>query len=196
MGQPTYLNVITESEVSLGIERLFIAGGGTSFGNARVNPQVPPAGFVDLGAVEEDSAKLSVTRKKFKIEAGSPRQVVFVAVDGIEGKFSIKLHSNHWTKFVFASGAGAVVVGTGAKAAMGTSLLPELALLGVADFIDGSQVIHYLPACINDDEVKEEIKSSQNERIELNFVSYGYQSFDYGGQAEWVVCERYYFPPL
>jgi len=103
----TFLNQINGVEVSLGIQRLLVADFGTAYDpltDGRVNPLSPPTGFADLGAVVEDSPSMSVTRTKFKLNAGVPAVQQFSAVIGLEGTFEVALHSNHWRKIQYAFG--------------------------------------------------------------------------------------------
>ncbi len=106
MGQ-TFLNQINEVEVSLGIQRLLVADFGITYDpltDGRIDPANPPTGFADLGAVVEDSPSMSVTRSKFKLNAGLPAVQQFSAVIGMEGTFEVALHSNHWRKIQYAFG--------------------------------------------------------------------------------------------
>lgn len=103
----TYVNKINEVEVSIAVQRLLVANQGTAYDPAsdgRVDPAAPPTGFVDLGAVVEDSPNLTVNRTKFNLDAGVPAVRQFSAVTGLNGTFEISLHSNHWRKVQFAFG--------------------------------------------------------------------------------------------
>jgi hypothetical protein len=75
---------------------------------------------------------------------------------------------------------------------LGTSRLKNYVLLGVGDFIDGVQVVHYFPKVQPAGEFSEEIRPGQNQRIQLKFNAFGVvtgvNSFD-----ELVIAERHYF---
>ena len=104
MAGETFNNEINEVEVSLAIQRLLVAEVGTAWSPARVDFTALPTGFVDLGAVVEDSPSFSVTKSKFQLNAGVPAVTQFEAVVGLEGSFEIALHSNSWRKVQYAFG--------------------------------------------------------------------------------------------
>jgi hypothetical protein len=67
-------------------------------------------------------------------------------------------------------------------------------VLGVADFIDGIQVVHYFPDVEAKGELSEAIKPTENQRIVLSFDAKGYVTTTYGGEKELILGERYWFP--
>jgi hypothetical protein len=73
MGTPTYSNEIKKATVSLGIERLLLAPEGTAYTPARIDISSPPSGFIDVGAVVDDSVSVSITRDIKKLLTGIPK---------------------------------------------------------------------------------------------------------------------------
>jgi len=85
------------------------------------------------------------------------------------------------------------------EAFVGTNEIRESMLLGVTDFIDGSQVIHQFFKVTPGDEFTEEIRPTENERIPLNFNAFGVSRDDIpgaGGKNQLVIARRVYFPTL
>lgn len=66
-------------------------------------------------------------------------------------------------------------------------------ILGLADFIDGSQVVHECLKCSSNDDFTETIHPNMNERIPLGFKLLGIPAV-IGGCADLIVANRYYFP--
>jgi hypothetical protein len=82
---------------------------------------------------------------------------------------------------------------------IGTSQLRNHVLLAVADFIDGSQVVHQFYKVSPGDEFNEVIGPTENERIPLSFNAYGVAESavpGLGGKSELVIARRLYFPTL
>ena len=281
MAEKTFTNLINPVEVSLAIQRLLVADFGS--GNyeptsGRIDLDTLPTGFVDLGAVVEDTPTFSVTRTKFQLDAGLPAVRQFEAVIGLEGSFEISLHSNSWRKAQYAFGNYSAVssvtqittiasvtaqnVVTFANTSSveslvlglqfviaplvaefdkadavetrvvsitsdgltflldptplntivagdftgyydfqqifhGTTAIRQSELLGVADFIDGSQVVHQFFKVTPGDEFTEEIRPTENERIPLSFNAFGVSRSDVpgaGGKSQLVIARRIYFP--
>lgn len=279
MAGESYNNEINEVEVSLAIQRLLVAEEGTTWSPARIDLTSLPAGFVDLGAVVEDSPTFSVTKTKFQLQAGIPQVLQYEAVTGLEGSFEIALHSNSWRKVQYAFGnvsavSSSTLAGTIASVTdrntvtfngttdldslpvgrqfilaptqagwdsadaietrvasiaadgktvyllptpirtpstndvagyyayvenfVGTSQLRNHVLLAVADFIDGSQVVHQFFKVSPGDEFTETINPTENERLGLSFNAFGVSRSDIPGltKSELVIARRVYFPTL
>jgi len=283
MAEKTFTNLINEVEVSLAIQRLLVAefgGGGYEPTSGRIDLDALPAGFVDLGAVVEDTPSFSVAKTKFQLDAGLPAVRQFEAVIGVEGSFEISLHSNSWRKAQYAFGnysavSSATELSTIASvtaknvitfanttdvqslvlgrqfvfAALGsdfdkadaqetrvasitadgltffldptplntpgptdvvgiydfvqifhgTTAIRQHELLGVADFIDGSQVVHQFFKVVAGDEFTEEIRPTENERLPLSFNAFGVSRSDVpgaGGKSQLVIARRIYFPSI
>lgn len=75
----------------------------------------------------------------------------------------------------------------------GGSTIKYYKLLGVADFINGIQVVHQLFKVSPADEVTEEFRPDQNTRIPLNFNALGVET-QIGSCTELVIGDRYQFP--
>lgn len=82
---------------------------------------------------------------------------------------------------------------------IGSTAIRRSTLLGVTDFIDGSQVVHQFFKVTPGDEFTEEIRPTENERIPLSFNAFGISRSDVpgaGGKAQLVIARRVYFPTL
>jgi len=92
MGQ-TYLNQVVDKEVSIAVEQILIAPFPTAWTPAIVSDatDAPPLGFRNLGAVVEDSVTLTVTREKFQLSTGIPKNLQFEAIMGITGTIEASL---------------------------------------------------------------------------------------------------------
>lgn len=75
----------------------------------------------------------------------------------------------------------------------GTSKITKYQLLGVADFIDGVQVVHHIPKVVPGGDYTEELRPDANGRIPLTFNAFGVQE-TIRGNAELITAKRYYFP--
>jgi len=83
------------------------------------------------------------------------------------------------------------------KVAAGTSKIQSFALLGVADFLDGSQVVHYMKKAQAAGDWTETIRPDANPQVAGTWNLLGYQTKDYDfGTTHLIVAERFYFPPI
>lgn len=77
----------------------------------------------------------------------------------------------------------------------GTSKVKEFHILGVADTIDGFQVVHDLqkarPAA---GDMQDAFKPTENGKVQARFQLLGYQTSRYGADTELIVAERFWFP--
>lgn len=278
----TFNNEINPAEVSLAIQRLLIAEfpqGYDPITQGRIDLENLPTGFVDLGAVVEDTPTFSVTRGKFDLKAGIPSVSQFQAIVNLEGTFEVTLHSNSWRKVQYAFGNVTPVSSTTELSTIasvtdrntitfanttdvqslpigrqftiaptaaefdkgdaietrvasitsdgltffllptpihtptandvvgfydvvclyvGTTKIREHVLLGVADFTDGSQVVHEFFKVTPGDEFTEEIRPTENARIPLSFDALGVVRSDIPGvsSSQLVVARRCYFPAV
>jgi hypothetical protein len=78
--------------------------------------------------------------------------------------------------------------------AVGGATIRYFALLGVADFLDGVQVIHKFAKVAPAEEFLEEINPTETGRTALTFNAFGTSSTSYGGSSQLIVAERFYFP--
>ena len=283
MAQNAYTNPINEMEVSIAIERLLIANyPNTTFltSPGRIDVGSPPPSFFDLGAVVEDSPAFKVSREVFALETGIPKVTQYQAVTGLNGEFSVALHSSHWRKAqlalgnysyttsvttigsissvvnrtrvvltctgsaphtngatigrqivlnssgnqdnidaietwiasisTVASGSYDVTFGTVpvrtptagqlmwkydlSRLLVGSSQIKTYVLLGVADFVDGTQIVHHFPKVQPMGEFNENIQPGQNQRTSLSWKAFGIPVTDPLGAQELAVAERFYFP--
>lgn len=109
MTRKSYNNPVDVNEVHLGIEQLLIADYPQAWSPGRINVDSPPAGFVNLGAVVEDTPTFSVERETFDLETGLPMVLQHQEVTRLSGQFTVSLHSNSWRKIQYAFGNYAAV---------------------------------------------------------------------------------------
>ncbi len=100
----TYQNLIVEEEISLAVEQFFIAPEGTSFTMGRVSASSPPAGFVALGAVVEDSPTVNITRGLYQLATGIPAQLQYQKVTEFGAGITATLYSFDPKKVQYALG--------------------------------------------------------------------------------------------
>lgn len=278
----TFNNEINPVEVSLGIQRLLIAEFPQDYNpdtQGRIDLTNLPAGFVDLGAVVEDTPSFQVTRSKFSLAAGLPAVTQFQAVVGMEGTFEVSLHSLSWRKVQYAMGNVSAISSTTELSTIasvtdrntitfanttdiesltvgrqfviaptaaefdkadatetrvasitadgltmfllptpihtptandvvgiydvaclyvGTTKIREHVILGVTDFLDGSQVVHQFFKMTPGEEFTEEIRPSENARVPLTFDAFGVVRNDIPGvsSSQLVLARRCYFPAI
>lgn len=197
----SYDNVIVAEETSLSIETLLIAP--TSPGNiniydpttGRVNISSPPAGFTLIGAVKEDTPNLMIKREKYQLKLGLPKSLQYEAIIGLDGEFKVEVYCKTNDSMKLAMGVDITSISTlGTRLPFGRTTIKHYALIGVADFVDGSQVVHYFPHASVKPEVTEAIKSNDAHMINFGYDMYSYISTIHG--SERIVGERFYFKPL
>jgi len=82
----------------------------------------------------------------------------------------------------------------GTKLPLGGTAIKKWSMIGVADFMNGVQVVHYFPKVSSAGEWAEQIRPDNVGRIAMQFSLYGYSSYTYAGSTEQlIVGERYYF---
>jgi hypothetical protein len=107
MAVPTFRSIdnpISLPDVSLALEHLLIAPYGTSWTPGLVNISSPPAGFLHIGAVTEDSPQLQVTKQFYQLQTGIPKVLRYTAVVGLQGDFQCVAISNRNTRAYWALG--------------------------------------------------------------------------------------------
>jgi len=83
------------------------------------------------------------------------------------------------------------------RLALGTSVLKKYHLLGVADWLDGSQLVHTFPKVSAFGEWTEEIRPSQTGRIPVSFDAFGVTTTSFNsGTSELIVGERVMIQPV
>ncbi len=190
----SYDNQITEAEVSLAIERILIGPSSATWdpSTGRIDIGSPPANFVDLGAVVEDSPTLTITKSKFQLELGIPKALQYEAMMGVKGEMSLSIYGKSNDIAKYGAGTDIVSMGTfGTRIAYGKTTLKKFAILGVADFIDGTQVVHYFHEMSLKPDYVEAIKPDQVGMLALGFDAYSHISTIHGGER--IVGERVYF---
>ena len=81
------------------------------------------------------------------------------------------------------------------RVAAGTNKTPENVLLGVADFLDGNQAVHYMPKASATGDWTEQLRPDGAVQVAISFNLKGYTSTVYdSGATHLIVAERFYFP--
>ena len=190
----SYDNTIIEAEVSLAIERVLIGPYTATWdpSTGKIDISSPPANFIDLGAVVEDSPTLNITRTKFQLELGLPKALQYEALMGVKGEMTLTIYGKSNDIAKYGTGTEIVSIGTqGTRVAYGRTSIQKFAILGVADFIDGTQVVHYFPKMSLKPEYVEAIKPDQVGMLPMGFDAYSHISTIHG--SERIVGERVYF---
>lgn len=203
----SYNNTLVLHEVSVAIEQFLIAPYPQVFSPARIDLANPPAGYVHLGGVVEDTPSLSISREKYQIITGIPRVPQYQAIIGVNGKLEFSLWSNSYHKVQYALGnlwysynsvtttsvttLTTIASGEVFTQYLGTKNINEFALLGVADFINGAQVIHELGRCSPADDWQESFKPDAAGQVPMSFDLLGYET-TLGSCTELIVGKRHY----
>lgn len=192
----SFNNLIDVPNVSLAIEQILIAPSSQGWTPGRIDLDTPPTGFINLGAVVEDQVTLTFTREIFQLETGIPRVLQYSAVTGLRGRLEAQFHtiSNTVMAYILSNVDPRSITG-GTGVAFGTSKQKEWHILGVADCIDGQQVVHDMQkARAGGGDMQDAFRPTQNGRIQGRWELFGYESTDYGADTELIVMERFYFP--
>lgn len=285
MAFKSYANEITVEDVSLALEHLLVAPQGTAWTPGRVDVSSPPAGFLHMGAVQEDSPQLQIQKEQFQLQTGVPRVLQYQAVIGMTGNFQMVFHSarnsrlfhtlggakpyhvantaaTNWNainsvvsrfEVIVASDAHIAAVAAGDllvtdttaniktslneafvssiaaltgntayrvvlsnpdgfpalpvatqpiyevahnRYQMGTVVQPFFRMLGVADFLNGSQVVHDFQKAAPGGQFVEALRNGQDARVPGTFTLFGYTvSTPYDTISQLVLGERFWFSP-
>lgn len=269
----TYSNPITVRDVSLAIEKFIIADFGTAWTPGRIDISSPPAGFRDLGPVDEESPTITISRSQFQVRTGIPQVLQFQAVTSLDARIAFNLQTrdtravihalgsvpSNAAKYIEPSALTSIATGptativtlvaspvnnwyvgdqivtsvtTGGFAAsqvwaqivsinglevhfkdkgfstapsisewvgkpladfvpFGTASSPEYRLIGVADFIDGYQLLHSFDKVQASPEFVENLRASENNKMPFAFNAFGLESTTWANEL--VVGERYMF---
>lgn len=129
---PSYTNAIDTREVSLAIEQVLIAPFGTVTwdpSSGRINVASVPAGFVNLGAVVEDSPVLTITREIYSLKTGLPKVIQYQALMGLGGSFDFSLYSRSPRKIQYALGNAAPLNILGAQTTVASVFASSLTVV-------------------------------------------------------------------
>lgn len=167
----TYNNQAVQTfEVGLAIEQFLIAPFGQTFNPAVVDPGSPPSGFYFMGPVVEDSPSVVITREKYTLDTGLPRSRAYEEILGVSATISFRLYSNSFYQAQFALGNVSTIttittIASGAVQTQyyGLSQITNYALLGVADFTNGYQVVHDFPKVSPSGDFTEEFRQAAPE---------------------------------
>lgn len=187
----SYDNTIVEEEVSLAIEGLLLAPEDTAWTPAKIDIGSPPTGFVNLGAVVEDSPTITVTKEKYQLILGLPKALQFEAIIGVAGEASWQVYAKSNDIARRALGVDIVTISGGTRVPLGTTQLNKYSILGVADLVDGTQIVHSFPEVSAKAEFTEEVRPDDACKLTLGFDAYSYISTIHGDDR--IVGERFYF---
>ena len=193
----TYDNTIVEEEVSLAIERLLIANSTNTYNpetDGKIDIDTPPTGFTDVGAVVEDSPTLTVTREKYQLRLGLPRALQYEQIIGVDGEFAVVVWAKSNDVVAQALGVDAVtctIATNVTRVPFGRTTIKKYGIIGIADFVDGTQVVHYFDEVSVKPEYSENIRPDEAGRIMMGFDCYSHISTIHGDER--IVGERFYF---
>lgn len=200
MAGKSYTNAKRTNEVSLAIEKFFIGAYGASYAGTRFDVDSPAAGFYDMGTVVEDSPTIRVTREKYQLELGIPKTIQYQTVMRVAAEIEFGIYSNtFWqAQFAFANTDLTTVATVGTATAevqyIGKCDITYYHLLGVADFYNGSQVVHEFPRVTAADDWEEAFRPDEANAMNLSFTAEGYtQTIDSCSQL--ILGKRHYFGP-
>ena len=116
----THTNETQDGRTSLGVEQFLIAPYGTTFSatssgpDCRINVNSPPAGFLWLGAVDEDSVSVTYTREKHELVGGvlKVKQQTWVTGVGANLNFTLRDYRGNVLKFALGNDTTTNLVGT------------------------------------------------------------------------------------
>lgn len=120
MATKTHTNEAIEEHVSIGVEQFFIAPEGTAFTatasgpDCRVDITSPPAGFLPLGAVDEDSVSVTYNREKYELIGGvlKVKQKTWVTGIGANLNFTLRDYRGKRLQYMLGNGKMTNVYGT------------------------------------------------------------------------------------
>lgn len=197
----SYNQTVNTSNVSLAIEQFLIGAYGATYDGARIDDMdTPPTGFVHLGAVVEDTPSIRTTREKYTLELGIPRVRQYETIMAVGAEISFSIYSN--TNFIAQLALGntalstvsTVTTATTATNWIGKNTITYYHLLGVADFLNGSQVVHEFPKVSAATDWEEAFRPDNATSIPLRFDAIGYTT-TIDSCSQLVVGRRYYFGP-
>lgn len=193
----TYDNEIVEEEVSLAIERLLVATSANTYDpetDGKIDIATPPTGFVDVGAVVEDTPVLTVTREKYQLRLGIPRALQYEQIIGVDGQFvcTVWAKSNDIVAKALGVDIVACTIATNVtRVPFGRTTINKYAIIGIADFVDGTQVVHYFNEVSVKPEYSENIRPDEAGRVVMGYDCYSHISTIHGDER--IVGERFYF---
>jgi len=195
----SYVNAITTHEVSMAIEKFLIAAYPQAFTPERVDVGSPPSGFLDLGAVVEDTPSISISRGKYELQTGIPKVTQYQVVTEMSAEISFSLYTNSWWQAQFMLGNETTITtvttiasGTIKTQYIGKATLASYALLGVADFINGSQLIHEFTKVKPSGDWTEEVRPDDANAMQMTFDAMGLQTWVSSDCQELVLGKRHY----
>ena len=196
----TYTQTVNSSECSLAVEKFLIAPYGTSFSKARVDMAALPTGFLDLGSVVEDTPSIKVTRSKYQLKLGIPKVLQYEQVTEVSAEIGFSIYSNTaWqAQFALANSAMTTVTTVNSATAdtlyLGKNTVVYYTLLGVADFLNGSQVVHEFTKVTAGGDFEEAFRPEAANAIKLTFAALGVPT-TIDSCSHLCVGKRHYFGP-
>lgn len=194
----SYVNEIRTQDVALAVEQFLIAPYGQSYTcSAAIDLESPPSGFYHLGAVVEDSPSITVSREKYTLSTGLPKSPQYETILGVSAQISFRLYTMSFYQAQFALGNSSTIttvttIASGAVQSQyyGLDAIEEYYLLGVADFMNGIQVVHDFPKVSPADDFTDEFRTQAPEmQMTFNALS-TVQTI--GGCRQQVLGKRHY----
>lgn len=141
----TYSNTIQREEVTMGLEHVLIAPEGTPWTPiARIDPSSPPPGFIHMGAVQDDTPRLAVTKNKFQLYTGIPRGLSYEQVLQLAGELTMVFHSISNQK-AFAGSGGIrplnIAANSGLTVGSGTNTRTSIQVSGSSALLPYMQLV-------------------------------------------------------
>ena len=177
----SYNNTLTSHECSLGIERFFVGLYPTTFTATRVDVSSPPSGFMDLGAVVEDTPSVRISREVYSLSTGMPKVVQYESIVAVGAEIGFSLYTNSWWQAQFALGNATIITtvttiasGAVSTAYFGKATIRNFALLGVCDFANGAQIIHEFPKVSPAGDWEEALRPGEVNQMPFSFNALGF----------------------
>lgn len=100
----TFVNQLVLEEVSMALQHMLVAPYGTAFTPGRVDVSSPPAGYIHLGAVVDDSPVVQFQKQKYQLFTGIPRILQYEVVMSLTGEIAATLIATSNFKSYMAGG--------------------------------------------------------------------------------------------
>lgn len=121
------------------------------------------------------------------------------AIDGLEVRIASVSGSTAYTcsdpPYKTITAGNVVMTYTRVIQYIGTPRIRYFHVLGVADFIDGVQIVHEFPKCAPAEDWEEKFSPDQNGRIPITLDALGFNT-TINGCTQQIVGIRHYFPPV
>lgn len=186
-------NTLVSTEIRLGIERILVSSVGASWSPFRVDIDFPPSGFTYLGAVDEEQSAIKYNTVYFDLPLTVFDNPDHREIESFSAEASFELLGATAENWSYAIGCGGPT-GSSDKVPYGTHEVYEYSILGVADLLDGSQVVHYFPRVTPKADTEEKFGLAKNSRVLLKFDALPVETI-VSSLTQVTVGHRYTFDP-